>query len=266
MTKSDKKIAISMAGHESWKLQKLISAPGSAFSMTQEGLLYSLQGKHLLLTDWNDIFIAVDNFVDFDYGFVLPEADSVLVFDVGANIGDTALVFATMQQVDKVYSFEPLPSIYARMQNNLRFNPDIAFKIKSFNYGLGVKDEAVDISYPSACGYCATVSEKWHDDVEQKTTETMQIRDACPVIAELLHNTLSETRLVLKMDCEGAEFFLIPHLAAHGMLNKFSAVLMEFHRPDPAPLVTVLKQQGFTVFFSGSLVGITGRLYAAKNR
>jgi len=126
---ADRPFTIPLLFGESWKLQKLLDAPGSSVSVTPDGYLYTIGGKSLLLTDWNDIFIAVDSFVDFDYNFALAGTENAVVFDVGANIGDTALVFASNPRVEKVFSFEPLHSIHQRLQQNLCYNPEIKDKI-----------------------------------------------------------------------------------------------------------------------------------------
>jgi len=41
--------------------------------------------------------------------------------------------------------------------------------------------------------------------------------------------TLPEARIVLKVDVEGAEYVLLPHLIRHGVMNRFSHLLVEWH-------------------------------------
>jgi hypothetical protein len=41
--------------------------------------------------------------------------------------------------------------------------------------------------------------------------------------------TLPEARIVLKVDIEGAEYVLLPHLIRHGLMDRFSHVLVEWH-------------------------------------
>ncbi len=41
---------------------------------------------------------------------------------------------------------------------------------------------------------------------------------------------LPEARIVLKVDVEGAEYVLLPHLIAHGLMDRFSHVLVEWHK------------------------------------
>jgi FkbM family methyltransferase len=251
---------------EAWKLRKLMDVPGGTFSSTADGILYTLEGKSLLLTDWNDIFIAVDTFVDFDYGFGIPGGKEIIVYDVGANIGDTSIIFASMQHVKKVYSFEPLPGIFKRMEKNLYYNPEISHKVECFNLGLGKNNASIPVLYPSGCAYCATHTEQWHSDIGNLTTEIMDIHDAVPILRELINKSPHDVTNVLKSDCEGAEFDLIPYLGENKILRHFSIILMEFHRTNPDPIIYTLEKCGFTVFWSASKVGITGRLYATKGK
>ena len=41
--------------------------------------------------------------------------------------------------------------------------------------------------------------------------------------------TLPEARIVLKVDVEGAEYVLLPHLIRHGLMDRFSRLLVEWH-------------------------------------
>ncbi len=45
---------------------------------------------------------------------------------------------------------------------------------------------------------------------------------------------LPEARIVLKVDVEGAEYVLLPHLIAHGLMDRFSHVLVEWHSGEYA--------------------------------
>lgn len=45
--------------------------------------------------------------------------------------------------------------------------------------------------------------------------------------------------VVLKMDCEGAEYELIPHLTATGAFNQVSLLLVEFHGDQARPSIPV---------------------------
>lgn len=257
-------INIKLQTNEAWKLKKLMETPGVFFTTTCDGILCNLQGKSLLLHDWNDIFIAVDSFVDFDYSISIPFENDIIIFDIGANVGDTAIVFASNPRVKKVFSFEPLQSVYQRMIKNIEYNHNIKDKIESFNFGLGSKYEQIDVSYPRGCAYCATSSENWHADNINNIKEKVIIHDAAIIINKLIY-TFNNEILAMKLDCEGAEFNIIPYLSEQKILKKFSLIMMEFHRTDPSIIVNALNKNNFTVFWLGSSVGTTGRLYAIQN-
>jgi FkbM family methyltransferase len=44
--------------------------------------------------------------------------------------------------------------------------------------------------------------------------------------------------VILKMDCEGAEYTLIPHLIETGAIEKVELLLIEWHKPEGGVLVT----------------------------
>jgi len=60
-----------------------------------------------------------------------------VIFDVGANIGSTALYFAMENPGAKIFSFEPQPETFEKAKKNIALN---SFKnIRLFNIGLGEK-------------------------------------------------------------------------------------------------------------------------------
>ena len=42
--------------------------------------------------------------------------------------------------------------------------------------------------------------------------------------------TLPEARIVLKVDVEGAEYVLLPHLISHDLMDRFSLLMVEWHK------------------------------------
>ena len=46
--------------------------------------------------------------------------------------------------------------------------------------------------------------------------------------------TLPKARIVLKVDVEGAEYVLLPHLISHGLMDRFSHLLVEWHEGEYA--------------------------------
>lgn len=67
----------------------------------------------------------------------LKKADGII--DIGANIGVTALYFASLNPSAKIIAFEPHPKNYSRLQENIRLNN---FKnIETIQAGLGAKEQ-----------------------------------------------------------------------------------------------------------------------------
>lgn len=66
-----------------------------------------------------------------------------VVADIGANIGLTALLFSTLAK--KTYAFEPSPTTYRILSENLARNK-IA-NVEVFNLGLGHKEETLTITF-----------------------------------------------------------------------------------------------------------------------
>ena len=81
----------------------------------------------------------------------LPINENPVVFDVGANIGITALVFST-QFGDgcRVIAFEPHPLNYERLKKNVELDPDVGSRIETFSFGLSDRRERCHLSIPTS--------------------------------------------------------------------------------------------------------------------
>ena len=58
------------------------------------------------------------------------------IFDVGANIGQTALSFSKYFDQAHIFAFEPVQETFIELQRNISHLP----RVNSFNYGFGSKD------------------------------------------------------------------------------------------------------------------------------
>jgi FkbM family methyltransferase len=72
--------------------------------------------------------------------FLRKSSEKNIIFvDIGANNGFFSLLVASLSQGNIVYSFEPSPSAYARLTNNIGLN---SFKnIQPYNLALGSKED-----------------------------------------------------------------------------------------------------------------------------
>lgn len=68
------------------------------------------------------------------------------VIDVGANIGEFSLNFAKrINETNKVFSFEPFPKTFEKLQSNISLNKSLQKKILLFNIALSDREEEVYI-------------------------------------------------------------------------------------------------------------------------
>ncbi|MCC7279340.1 MAG: FkbM family methyltransferase [Chromatiaceae bacterium] len=118
-----------------------------------------------------------------------------VVADVGANIGLTALLFSGLAK--KTYAFEPSPSTYKILSNNLKIAEIL--NVETVNLGFGAKPETLTITFASNNRSGGFISEKIRPE-NGHITEAIQI--------ETLDGFFADRELkpnFLKIDVEGFE-------------------------------------------------------------
>ena len=71
--------------------------------------------------------------------------------------------------------------------------------------------------------------------------------------------------MIVKCDCEGAEFEIFERLSEEKIVGKIDIVLMEFHFEKPDRLINILTENGFVVQVKpGSSKSRTGYIYAVR--
>jgi FkbM family methyltransferase len=171
-----------------------------------------------------------------------------IAVDIGANAGVSSLFLAQNENIHRIYAFEPLLPIFDMLKGNLQLNPLLAGKIELSSCGLGAKDESVTVQY--CADEAMSVSSKGTYNRFFKSVdsvETITIKDSAVELSRIFSANPAE-RILLKIDCEGAEFEIIPHLASHNLLERVDAIMMEFHDRHPEELIEVLKANGFISF------------------
>jgi FkbM family methyltransferase len=118
-----------------------------------------------------------------------------VIADIGANIGMTALLFSDLAK--SVYAFEPSPSTFQILQNNLNLNS--ITNVQAINIGLGLKSENLTITFAKNNRSGGFVSEKIRPD-DGHISENISI--------ETLDNFFLNQSVVpnfIKIDVEGFE-------------------------------------------------------------
>jgi FkbM family methyltransferase len=227
-------------------------------------LIVTLGGVSFYANSKDDIILVAELFLQHVYNFI---ADGEwCAIDIGMNIGLASLLLAAKPFVREVHAFEPFTETFERARANLRLNPEIAHKISMYNVGLEDKDDdrTVLINEDQPSGAFTTVG--WPDGAPHR----ISLMNAATMLRPIIEAAKARGRdIVVKVDCEGAEFSIFAALDAGGLLEDISAFMVEWHsidwRKTQHDLAAPLLRHGFVVF-ELSRGGENGLFYAVKHR
>lgn len=208
----------------------------------------------------NTLWTAESVFCVDEYNFDMDE--KYVMFDIGFNLGMTSLHKAQDKNCVKIYAFEPFVPTYKLAMRNMELNKDLSKKITAFNYGLGDKEETIDVNYnhdrPGAMSSVKNVFSEC-DDIEQ-----IQIKNTSEVLGPLFAK--HKEKIFLKIDCEGAEKQILPDLEKSGLIKKVDVIVMEWHFEEPTMLVDLLLRNNFIVFRLNSVPHELGMIRAYRRK
>lgn len=142
-------------------------------------------------------------------GFVTLSSDSVVV-DVGANIGDFAVMAARKCPGGRVVAVEPLRSAGQMIEAQARLN-----HLKNLTWVHAVLSDQNGTSAANRPGSEYDTAEGAAEQVESRT------------LPQLMADLQLDRIDLLKLDCEGAEWDILP--SAEGVLPRVGQIAMEFH-------------------------------------
>jgi FkbM family methyltransferase len=155
------------------------------------------------------------------------------VLDIGANIGNHALFFSP--RVGQVLSFEPHPRTFGL----LAFNAGTVDNVKAFNFGLGERDETLELNENPENMGASSIRFGNGESARKVAIEVRRLDD----VARNLENIE-----LVKIDVEGHE----PHVLAGGIevLRKHQPlILLEQHAGEfcdgSTPSIDLLKGLGY---------------------
>lgn len=229
----------------------------------KNGVLASFKGLKLYIETPEEFFILKEVFVEKDYNLLSNE--SSVVFDIGMNIGISSLFFGLQKNVEKIYSFEPVVNTYQQAVYNVGLNPGFSDKIQTFNYGLGGSTRIEKVLYnPQAKGNCGIRLEaSLVIDKDNAKEIEINIQDISTILPNLIAKH-SQQKIVLKIDCEGAEYEILQKLDESRMLTQIDVLLIEWHDRGSVTLENILITNNFRVV-SRYLTSISGMIYAFKH-
>lgn len=136
-----------------------------------------------------------------------------IVFDIGGYIGDFSNSIYEKYKC-KIYIFEPSPLFYKICVERFK-NKE---KIVCFNYGLSDSENEFLLSNEKEA---SSISKKTKDTIG----ETVKIRKFSKVFQKLQINQID----LLKVNIEGSEYNLMPHIIEEKLIEKINNIQIQFH-------------------------------------
>lgn len=159
-----------------------------------------------------------------------------LVIDVGANIADSSIYFAS-RGASKVVALEPFPYNYAIAEKNIHLNN---------------MEETIDLLLAGASSKSGNILIPDNEGNAQSmiSNSTNGINVSLLSLDDLLNKYHVESA-VLKLDCEGCEYDVILN-ARSDVLRKFSHIHIEYHY-GYMNLKSKLEESGFQVMIGNPI-------------
>ncbi len=229
-----------------------------------DGIIITPEGVRIDISDTSDnpLYLIKEVFVKSEYNLNIRK-ESILI-DIGMNRGAASLLFATNKSIKRIYSYEPFKPTFEIAKRNLELNPQLSKKINAFNVGLGKSEKTLELPYvATATGGMSTTHNVCKDEKYAKK-ETVIIKDAAKEFVPILEDN-KDKHIIVKCDCEGAEFEIFERFNEEKIVDKIDIVLMEFHFDKPDRLINILTENSFVVQVKqGSSKSRTGYIYAVR--
>ncbi|MFM7278047.1 MAG: FkbM family methyltransferase, partial [Microcystis aeruginosa] len=190
-----------------------------------------------------------------------------VAIDIGMNTGFASLFFANRANVKAVYSYEPFKATYDQALRNFALNSNLAEKIKAFDYGVGARDEVIQVEYDynvkGSVGIYGIDNQLKPFASKETATADLILKPFTDVFKGITSD-YPDSDIVAKIDCEGSEYEILDSLAATGQLGQIKIIMMEWHKKGPDALVKHLQDFGFIIFSLMPRSKSVGTLYAIK--
>ena len=203
----------------------------------EENTLLLKTNEGIILSTNNHVYTIMELYGLNEYMIpILYKFDDFVVFDIGMNRGYATLKFANFDNCSAVYGFEIDQLTYSKALDNISLNPHLSDKITTFNFGLSDIDEIVDLYYYDGFDGLNTMM---HDFLESSSAlrhykdkvdvKKVEVKKVSKIIREILLEGDIKSKIVLKVDTEGAEYKIIGDLIYSGLIEKIDVIVGEGH-------------------------------------
>ena len=162
-----------------------------------------------------------------------------VIFDIGGNIGITAVYLAKLFPMAVIYTFEPMPENFEILQKNIKQYENI----KAFNFGLGSKNGKFKVYLSSDPENYGGVSFYPLSNANQeKSFTSYEVKN----INEIIKNLGIKSIDLIKIDTEGAEYDILTSIEEE-VLRSTAWVTGELHGNRDFELLNYLEGLGFSI-------------------
>ena len=171
--------------------------------------------------------------------FFPQEINPKIIFDIGGNIGITAIYLAKLFPDAVIYTFEPLKENFDILEKNIQCYQNI----KAFNFGLGSKNGNFKVYLSNDSENYGGIS--FYPDPIGNKVESYVL---CEVknINDIIKNFNIESIDLIKIDTEGAEYDILTSIEEE-VLRSASWVTGELHGNRDFELLNYLEGLGFSI-------------------
>jgi len=189
----------------------------------------------IILTTNQNLFVLKEIFTRNSYlSPKLYEYEEFVFFDVGMHRGYASLAIGQMSSCKAVYGFEIDSDTFNFAQENFALNPQISKKIYPHQFGLLDSDKEVDIyAIPLSDGRTTIEDNILNLNPSEREEYTInkraEVKQASKVLTQIIEKDHITSKIVLKIDTEGAEYDILKDLYHSGVLNKIDLIMGECH-------------------------------------
>lgn len=223
-------------------------------------LIVKFAGLTFNIESAEEFLILSEIFLEREYNFICNSPS--VVFDIGANIGIASIYFSQKQNVKKIYSFEPILDTYKIAEKNFENNKTT--KVDTFyNFGLAGSNRVENLLYnknlKGNSGIRGSLSPSYNRVNISTEFRKVELKKASDILKPLILEN-QDLKIIIKMDCEGAEYEIIENLSKENLLKKVDIVMIEWHDLGAKIIEDCLLLNDFTIF-SRSLGSVSGLIY-----
>ncbi len=208
------------------------------------GLSFALPEREFV----NGLWLLHELFVEGEYSDL--QVRDAVVIDIGANLGDTAVYFAS-RGAHRVIAYEPFPATFALAKQTVGRN-DCADRVRLVCAGAASRSGSATAAVDSR-----TQSGRWSVVAGNSTDRSSgndrylrreQIQFVS--LADILQDAVTAAAgrpIACKIDCEGAEFELLLGAPLPPAFEYVTQLVIETHDQPPDPIAALLRERGYQV-------------------